>query len=103
MSVAKEWGEVRATLDLDEKKVAEERDRLRVVTRAHRLAEIRREQGLTQTQVAKILHISQARVSKIERGDVERSELGTLQAYVEALGGRVEVVASFGDRRVVLG
>ena len=103
MIMVKNWSEVRETLDLDEVKVAEERDRLRTVTRAHRLAEIRREQGLTQTQVAKILQISQARVSKIERGDVERSELATLQAYVEALGGHVEVVASFGDRRVVLG
>ena len=103
MSMVKNWSEVRETLDLDEKKVAEERDRLRAATRAHRLAEIRREQRLTQTQVAQVLHISQARVSKIERGDVERSELATLQAYVEALGGHVEVVASFGDRRVVLG
>jgi len=103
MIMVKNWSEVRETLDLDEKKVAEERDRLHAVTRAHRLAEIRREQGLTQTQVAKVLHISQARVSKIERGDVERSELATLQAYVEALGGHVEVIASFGDRRVVLG
>lgn len=103
MIMVKNWSEVRETLDLDEKKVAGERDRLRAVTRAHRLAEIRREQGLTQTQVAQVLNISQARVSKIERGDVERSELATLQAYVEALGGHVEVVASFGDRRVVLG
>ena len=82
-------------------KVAEERDRLHAVTRAHRLAEIRREQGLTQTQVAQVLHISQARVSKIERGDVERSELATLQAYVEALGGHVEVVATSVTARVL--
>ena len=80
-----------------------EKERLRAATRAHRLAEIRKEQGLTQTQLAKVLHISQARVSKIERGAVERSELATVQAYVEALGGQVEVVATFGDRKVVLG
>ena len=33
---------------------------------------------------------------------VERSGLATLKAYVEALGGTVEVIAIFGDRKIVL-
>jgi hypothetical protein len=37
------------------------------------------------------------RVSAIERGDVERVEASTLRAYVEALGGRLQVIAEFGD------
>lgn len=101
--MAKNWRDVRAGLQLDEETVARERDRMRAATRAYRLAEIRKEQGLTQRQVADALHVTQARVSRLERGEVQRAELSTVQAYVEALGGHVEVVADFGDRRVVLG
>ncbi|MFT4164867.1 MAG: XRE family transcriptional regulator [Microlunatus sp.] len=100
--MAKDWRDVRAGLQLDEAAVARERERMQTATRAYRLAEIRKEQGLTQREVAAALHVSQARVSSIERGEVRRSELSTVEAYVEALGGHVEVVADFGDRRVVL-
>lgn len=71
--------------------------------RAHRLADVRQQHGLTQTDVANRLHITQTAVSKIERGDLARSELSTIRRYVEALGGKLEVVADFGDERLVLG
>jgi small subunit ribosomal protein S1 len=38
----------------------------------------------------------------LESGDLARSGLATLRAYVEALGGSVEVTATFGNRRLVL-
>jgi hypothetical protein len=38
----------------------------------------------------------------VERGDLGRVGLDTIRAYVEALGGKVEVVASFGDQKIVL-
>ncbi|GAA3579853.1 XRE family transcriptional regulator [Microlunatus spumicola] len=101
--MARNWRDVRSELDLNEDAVKEERERLQAVTRAYRLAEIRKEQGLTQREVAKQLHVSQARVSRLEQGQVQRAELATVQAYVEALGGHVEVVADFGGRRMVLG
>ncbi|MET7279087.1 helix-turn-helix domain-containing protein [Kribbella sp. NPDC005582] len=71
--------------------------------RAYRLAEVRQEHGLTQTDLAERLHITQTAVSKIERGELARSELSTIRKYVEALGGRLEIVADFGDERLVLG
>jgi DNA-binding XRE family transcriptional regulator len=71
--------------------------------RAYRLAEVRRQHGLTQLQLAESLHISQAAVSSIERGELSRSELSTIRKYVEALGGKIEIVAAFGDERLVLG
>ncbi|MGC0376064.1 hypothetical protein RKD28_003580 [Streptomyces sp. SAI-229] len=37
------------------------------------------------------------RVSAIEHGELDRAEVATLRAYVEALGGRLRVVADFGD------
>ena len=48
------------------------------------------------------MHVTQPSVSALERGDIEKAGLATIKAYVEALGGRVEMVADFGNRRVVI-
>ncbi|MFG2713935.1 helix-turn-helix domain-containing protein [Streptomyces goshikiensis] len=73
------------------------------VVRAHRLAEVRKRQHTTQVQVAEAMGVTQARVSRIENGELERSEVDTLAAYVRALGGRLKIVAEFGDEQYVLG
>ncbi|MEU6486269.1 XRE family transcriptional regulator [Streptomyces sp. NPDC046887] len=78
-----------------EKKAA--MDRLKAEVRAHKLADVRRAQALTQRQVAASMGVSPPRVSAIEHGEVDHAELATLRAYVEALGGRLRVVADFGD------
>ena len=57
---------------------------------------------MTQSDVAKSMRVSQARVSKIERGALASARVGTLQAYVRALGGEIEVVARFGDERIAV-
>lgn len=72
-------------------------------SRAHRLAEVRKRQHTTQVQVAEAMGISQARVSRIEKGQLERSEVETLAAYVKALGGKLKIVADFGDESYILG
>lgn len=87
---------------IDEARVAEHRDRMRAAQRAYQLAEIRKARGLTQTDVAEAMHVSQRRVSAVERGDLDRTELGTVASYVQALGGTIEIVADFGDRRLVI-
>lgn len=71
--------------------------------RAYRLAEVRKRQHMTQAAVAKILGVTQGRVSAIEKGALNRSEVGTLAAYIEALGGKLKLVADFGDESLVLG
>lgn len=71
--------------------------------RAYQLAEMRRKQGLTQKDVAAAMQVSQSRVSRIEHGNLDRSEVATLRAYVEALGGKLEIVADFGNTRLVVG
>jgi len=73
------------------------------VSRAHRLAEMRRRLGLTQAEVAERMNVRQERVSAIERAKVDASELRTLAAYIKALGGRMEIVADFGGERLVVG
>jgi DNA-binding XRE family transcriptional regulator len=70
--------------------------------RAYQLAEVRKALGINQTDVAKSMLVSQARVSKIERGDLATAHVGTFQAYVGALGGEIEVAARFGDERIVI-
>lgn len=72
-------------------------EKLAAEVRAHKLAEIRREQDLTQRDVAATMGVSGPRVSAIEHGEVDRVEVATLRSYVEALGGRLRVVADFGD------
>lgn len=39
----------------------------------------------------------------VEKGQLERSEVDTLAAYVKALGGKLKIVADFGDETYVLG
>jgi transcriptional regulator with XRE-family HTH domain len=71
--------------------------------RTCRLREMREEQGLTQVELAERMHVTQPSVSALERGEIDRVGLATIRAYVEALGGTVDVIANFGDQRIVLG
>lgn len=64
--------------------------------RGQQLAEMRRAAGRTQAELAEILGVSQARISKIEHG--EASGIDIVRAYVAALGGNLDVVARLGDR-----
>jgi DNA-binding XRE family transcriptional regulator len=64
------------------------------------LRELRQEAGKTQAEVAEIAEMTQAELSKIERRDDHL--LSTLRRYVAALGGRVEVVAVFDNKRIAL-
>lgn len=100
------WEDARARRrknhDVDEARVAQLRDEMIAAERAYRLAEIRKEQDVTQAQLAERMHVSQPRISDIEKGKVDRTEVGTLAAYVEALGGKVKVVAEFGDQALTI-
>jgi hypothetical protein len=49
------------------------------------------------------MDVTRARVSRIEKGQRERSEVDILAAYVKALGGKLKIVADFGDESYVLG
>lgn len=105
--MARRWKDVRAqAVDaglIDEAPVSELRARLRADVRAHRLAEIRQAFGLDQGALAQRLGVSQSRISRIERGELDRAEIATIRGYVEALGGEIEIVAKFGDERVTVG
>lgn len=87
--------------ELREKVVAdpERRERVERIEEAYdallNLADLREARGITQAQLAEMLDVSQPAVSKIERG--ENVGLSTLIRYVQALGGHLELKASFPD------
>ena len=64
------------------------------------LRAIRELAGKTQVDVAEATDMTQSEVSRLERRQDVR--LSTLKRFVEALGGELEVVATFGDKRVRL-
>ncbi len=96
------WSDVRAKRPVDDAAVADHVARMEAEERAYRLREIREEQGVTQKELADRMSLTQPTISALESGDLDRSGLATLKAYVEALGGTVEVTATFGSRRLVL-
>jgi len=105
--MAKDWQKVRAEAVqrglIDETAAVAHRARMVNEVRAHKLAEVRRSQQLTQVEVAKTMHVTQSRVSRLEKGEIDTAELGTLRKYVEALGGHLRLVADFGDEHVTVG
>ncbi len=83
----------RKAVDAHKKRMLEE-------VRAYRLRELREASNLTQVELAERLDVSQNRVSRIEHGDIERAQVGTLRKYVEALGGTLHVEVEYGDERI---
>jgi len=76
--------------------------RMRNEMRAYRLREIREALSLTQVEMAKRLRVSQNRVSQLEQGDLDRTQVDTLRRYAQALGGDLRVEVEFEGERVEL-
>jgi DNA-binding XRE family transcriptional regulator len=94
------------TLDQKIKEVSPARRRKIENRAAHLLAEelslreLRHAHKLTQERIAETLGIGQDQVSRLE----QRSDLliSTLRSYVEAMGGRLTLVAEFPDHKPVV-
>lgn len=71
-----------------------------LIAEATLLRELRLEQDVTQEQLAAMMGIRQASLSKIEHQD--DLLVSTLRRYVEALGGELEIRARFPERTVAL-
>jgi DNA-binding XRE family transcriptional regulator len=104
MNTFHSWDDVKRevfdTEDLNEITIGAQR--MVAEARAHRLAEMRKQLGLTQSEVAARMQVRQERVSAIERGKATGTEVGTIAAYVAALGGELEIVANFNGTRVIV-
>ena len=98
------WRDVKAQVraidpDRDSAERVERRGRMRREMLASvsgaQLAEIRKQLGLTQVQLAEASGLSQARISQIENGTA--TSLESLRAYVIGLGGQLDIVARIGN------
>jgi len=95
---SKRWADIRAKKRLTSAEEAEIRTKVDAIGHELDLRAIRELAGKTQVDVAGATTMSQSEVSKLERRTDHR--LSTLQRYVEALGGTLEVFAVFGDKSV---
>ncbi|MEJ7837703.1 MAG: XRE family transcriptional regulator [Thermomicrobiales bacterium] len=69
---------------------------------AYRLSDLRKAMDVTRVALAERLHVSQNRVSRIEKGDLEHTQIDTLRKYVEAIGGRLHVEVELADERILI-
>ena len=92
--------------DLERKALADSKRRANIerervlLLGAIRLRQLRTARGLSQTELAKRLGVTQKRVSAIERA--QDLNISTLERYVDALGGRLQANAEFDDETVAL-
>lgn len=64
---------------------------------------LREAAGKTQVDVAQASQIDQADISRLEsRESFDDCQVSTLQRYVAALGGQLELVAAFGNKKIIL-
>lgn len=85
---------------VDEAKVEAHKQRMLAEQRAYRLRELRESAGFTQAQLAERIGVGQRQVSKIERGDLENTKIGTVQNSLEAVGGGLSIEFVAGDIRI---
>ena len=90
--------EVIKGLPLDQQQEIEAQAK-RLIEEEMTLRDLRKAHELTQERMAETLHISQDGVSRIEK----RSDflLSTLRSYVEAMGGKLRLIAEFPNRKPV--
>ena len=99
MANYKKWRDIRAKKVSPDKLAKLDREIERELLEMD-LRAVRETIGKTQTEIAEATAMSQGEVSRLEQ---RRDHLvSTLRRYVEALGGELEIVASFGDKRVRL-
>ena len=64
---------------------------------------LREAAGKTQVDVAAASEIDQADVSRLEsREDFDDYQVSTLRRYLAALGGQLEIVGAFGNKKIVI-
>ena len=67
------------------------------------LRTLREAAGKTQVEVTGASQMDQADISRLEgRESFDDCQISTLQRYVSAIGGRLELVAAFGDKKIIV-
>lgn len=94
--MAKNFRELRAKMSPDAQARSAARAEATLVEM--QLQELRKSRDVTQVDVAKVMKVEQAAISKLERR--EDMYVSTLRDYVKALGGELKLVASFPDAEI---
>lgn len=68
-------------------------ERVKLALKEMPLSELRQARQLTQQQLAERLHVKQASVSKME--SQTDMYISTMRKYIEAMGGKLEIIAKF--------
>ena len=94
--MAKKWRTIREKMDPERQERI--RKRTEELLAELPLQELRQARALSQQELAEVLGLNQATVSKLER----RTDmyLSSLRRFVEAMGGELEISASFPDGKV---
>lgn len=85
---------------VNRERVEAHKEQMLAEVRAYRLRELRENAGLTQQQLATRIGVSQRQVSKIEHGDIDSAQVGTIRGYLTAVGGGLALEYVTGDARV---
>jgi DNA-binding XRE family transcriptional regulator len=93
MTTFKKWDRAKHVEQAGGEALAETRRMVDDFIDAWQLAQRRKSAALTQNEVAALMGVTKARVSQIERGEV--SSVDVIARYVEAIGGHLELTASF--------
>lgn len=96
--MARNFKELRAKMDPARRARVEQR--VQEALKSMPLEGLRDARELTQTQLAQVLNISQGAVSKVER----RTDMyiSTLRSYVRAIGGDLQIRATFPEGDVLI-
>jgi transcriptional regulator with XRE-family HTH domain len=94
--MAKSFKDLRSKMSLRAQKAS--RLKAQAMLETMPLSELRLVRKLSQEQMASILNVKQAAVSKLER----RTDMyiSTLRSFIEAMGGHLEITAEFPDGTV---
>jgi predicted transcriptional regulator len=96
------WTELKGELGISPEVLAAGVEAQMARIRGYNLKELRTSCEYTQVELAKEINVSQAMISKLERGDISSAQISTLQRYVEALGGKLRISTEFGDKAYLL-
>jgi DNA-binding Xre family transcriptional regulator len=94
--MAKKFNELRSKMSAQSQSRAAARAEAMLVEM--QLKELRKARAFTQVDLARVMDVDQAAISKIEKR--EDMYVSTLSDYVKAMGGELKLVASFPDAEI---
>lgn len=94
--MAKKYTTLRARMSSDAQ--ARSAARAEAMLLEMQLQDIRKSRNVTQVELANVLNVEQAAISKLENR--EDMYVSTLREYIRALGGELQLVAKFPDAEI---